>query len=285
MIMPPFNGEQETYLYSKIEKDSLLRFTKEPRIILIGGSNLALGINSQILKDSLQLNPVNTGLDCNIGLVSMINNAKPYIRKGDKVVICLEFEQFFDRKIYGGYPLPIIEFSVSKGKNIMNLDGSQIYNMLKELPSYSLSKLKFWHYFYNSFEGSSRNFKRNSFNTFGDHITHWGSNSLNPIPTHSLGKQFNPEIITTLLEFNDFLSEKNAELLISYPPLQRSTYKLNKNDLDYINNILHKSNLIIISKLENYIMSDSLMFDSPYHVIKNGVDIRTLKLIHDIKAN
>ena len=119
---PPFLGEKNTYLYAKIEKDSLLKNTKDPRLILIGGSNLALGLNSQMINDSLNFIPINTGLDCNIGLSYMIKNAISYIKKNDIVILSLEYEQFYDKNIYGGYPNPVIEFSISKGTKLFSID-------------------------------------------------------------------------------------------------------------------------------------------------------------------
>lgn len=280
--LPPFSGERNTFLYSKIEKDSLLKKTKEPRLILIGGSNLALGLNSQMIKDSLNINPINTGLDCNIGLSYMIKNTIPYIKRNDVVVISLEYEQFYDKNMYGGYPNPIIEFSISKG-NLSRLDYNQFINLMKQTPSFSFSKLKIWNYFKDSYKDKSINYKRNSFNNYGDHVTHWYSPSLKPVSTKSIGKDFNPDIISTLMQFNNFLKTKNSKLFISFPPFQKSSFDNNRIKLRYLYTQIEKSNLPIISYYENYVMPDSLMFDSPYHLIKNGVDIRTNKLIIDLK--
>ena len=280
--LPPFLGEKNTFLYSKIEKDSLLKNTKEPRLILIGGSNLALGLNSQLINDSLNFNPVNTGLDCNIGLSYMTKNTLPYIKKNDVVIICLEYEQFYDKNMYGGYPNPIIEFSISKG-NLTRLDFNQFLNLIKETPSYCFSKLKVWNYFENNFKDNTNNYKRNSFNKYGDHITHWGSKSLKPNAIKSIGKDFNPDILMTLLQYNKFLKTKKATLFISFPPFQKSSYDNNKTQIKNIYKKIEESNLPIISNYENYVMPDSLMFDSPYHLIKKGVDVRTNRFIIDLK--
>lgn len=282
VCLPPFQGERDTFLYSKIEKDTLLKNTNEPRIIFIGGSNLALGLNSQSLKDSLNIHPINTGLDCNIGISYMINNTIPYIKKNDIVVLCLEYEQFYDRNMYGGYPNPIIEFSISKG-NLNKLSYNQAINLIKETPAYCFSKFKIWNYFKNSYKNNSMNYKRNSFNIYGDHITHWQLKSLNPLATKSIGKDFNLDILNKLIYFTNFLKSKNSKLFISFPPFQKSSFILNENKIKYINNQITKLDLSIISNYEDYIMPDSLMFDSPYHLIKNGVDMRTNSLISDLK--
>lgn len=280
--LPPFLGQNKTFLYAKIDKDSLLKNTMEPRLILIGGSNLALGLNCQIIEDSLNVNPINTGLDCNIGLSYMIKNTMPYIKKNDIVIVCIEFEQFFDKNMYGGYPSPIMEFSISRG-NLSRLDFNQCKNLFKQLPSFCFSKLKIWNYFVDTNNTNSINYKRNSFNKFGDHVTHWDSFSLKPKATKSIGKDFNSDILYSLIQFNSFIKTKNANLFISFPPFQKSSFDNNELKIKYLVNEIEKSNLHVISDYKDYIMPDKLMFDSPYHLIKEGVDIRTNRLINDLK--
>ena len=67
--------------------DVRLRNAASPRLILVGGSNLSLGINSQMLKDSLALNPINTGISVGIGLCYMLDNTLKHVRKNDIVVV------------------------------------------------------------------------------------------------------------------------------------------------------------------------------------------------------
>ncbi len=143
LALPPFPFESQTYLFAKRDKDSLLKNVSSPRIIFVGGSSMALGMHSQMVKDSLGLNPINTGLDYNIGLSYMMSNVLSYIRKGDIVVIGSEYEQFFGRLYYGAYPVPWIEFKVSPG-HLNRLDINQWINLLRVFPAYSLPLLKIW---------------------------------------------------------------------------------------------------------------------------------------------
>ena len=84
-----------SYLFAGKQKDFLLATVESPRIIFIGGSNLAFGTNSQMIKDSLGLNPVNTGLHASLGLKYMLDNTYRYIKKGDIVVVAPEYEHFY----------------------------------------------------------------------------------------------------------------------------------------------------------------------------------------------
>src|SRR6476661_8416978 len=83
------------YIAAVLEKDRLIRNTPSPKIILVGGSNLAFGVDSKLLQDSLRLPVVNMGLYAKLGLRYMLAQVKPYIRAGDIVVVVPEYDQFY----------------------------------------------------------------------------------------------------------------------------------------------------------------------------------------------
>ncbi|HVD61344.1 MAG TPA: hypothetical protein VNC11_10775, partial [Gemmatimonadaceae bacterium] len=60
------------YLAAVLEKDRLIRNTPSPKVILVGGSNLAFGIDSKLMQDSLGLRVVNMGLYAKLGLRYML---------------------------------------------------------------------------------------------------------------------------------------------------------------------------------------------------------------------
>jgi hypothetical protein len=87
--------ESDNYLLSILEKEKLARTTPSPKILLIGGSNLAFGIDSKEIEDSLGLNVVNMGLYAKLGLKYMLAQARPYIKAGDVAVVVPEYDQFY----------------------------------------------------------------------------------------------------------------------------------------------------------------------------------------------
>ena len=112
LILPATPQATKSILFSKIAKDSLLKNVPSPRIIFIGGSNLNMGLNSQLIKDSLGLNPINTSITVNIGLIYMMDDMLKYIKKGDVVIAAPEYAQYYNKDAYGGEPLLRIIFDV-----------------------------------------------------------------------------------------------------------------------------------------------------------------------------
>jgi len=86
VLLPPTPRASTSHLFAKKQMDVRLRNAASLRLILVGGSNLSLGINSQMLKDSLALNPINTGISVGIGLCYMLDNTLKHVRKNDIVV-------------------------------------------------------------------------------------------------------------------------------------------------------------------------------------------------------
>ncbi len=282
ILLPAYPGTTKSFFFAKIDKDTLLQNTISPRVIFIGGSNLSMSLNSRMVRDSLHLNPINMGLDYNIGLVSMFQDVLGYIQKGDNVVLSSEYEQFFGRMIYGGYPYPIIEFEVSPW-NFKRLNFDQWVNFIKVVPGYAVRRLKVWKYFLGNSLIKDSLYTRSGFNEFGDHIAHWQEEGRNPISTKSYQGLFNSEAIQLIVDFQKQLIAKSAKLFIIYPPYQQSSFINNKNNIAKIHQELIIAGLNVLSVPERYITNDTLIFDTPYHLTKKGVDIRTRLLIEDMQ--
>ncbi len=126
-------------LYSQIEKNKLLETTPVPRIIFVGGSNLSFALDCQMIKDSLSLNPVNTGIIANIGLKYMLKNTLKYIRTGDIVVVSPEYQQFYGDCEYGFNEVLTLIFDVAPDtkKMIYPIQGLKL---IKYVPKYCLEK-------------------------------------------------------------------------------------------------------------------------------------------------
>jgi hypothetical protein len=83
---------EHNYLAATIDKHHRLKSTRSPRIILIGGSNLAFGIKNDILERELGLPVVNMGLNAALGVPFMLREVRSKIQKGDVVVLSLEYD-------------------------------------------------------------------------------------------------------------------------------------------------------------------------------------------------
>jgi len=282
-LVPVTPRASKSLLYAKIQKDSLLKNTDSPRIIFVGGSNLSFGINSQMIKDSLHLNPINTAIHAGIGLEYMMDNTLKYIKKGDIIILAPEYNHFYGRFIYGGEELlrTVADINLSE---IFDLKEEQLRNIFKYLIKYSFSKFKskFKLTEYFGFKESDI-YSVNSFNKYGDVYTHWTMKQQKFSSADTIRSIYNPDAIKLIDSFRIELEKKGAKLFITYPSYQASSYDKSINQIKKIEQELLENNFELLGTPERFRIPDAMMFNSSYHLLKKGVDYRTELLIEDIE--
>jgi hypothetical protein len=279
ILLPTTPKAKKTMLYSKISKDSLLINTPSPRIIFVGGSNICFGLNSQMISDSLHLNPINTGIHAGFGLIDMLENTLMYVKKGDIVVVSPEYQQFYGNAAYGSEELLRTYFDNTQFLN-KKLSWQQWKTIYEFSPKYCFSKFNPKEYFYTKEDSV---YGVHSFNKYGDVSAHW---SLPNIKYNFYGKiteSLNPASIEALVDFGRKIEAKKAKFLFAFPAYETTSYQNSKEEIGDLEAILIRNKIPVISKSTRYIIPDSLTFNTPYHLSKKGTDYKTKLLIQDIK--
>jgi len=280
-ILPVTPRASKSLLYAKIQKDSLLKNIDNPRIIFVGGSNLSFGINSQMIKDSIQLNPINTGIQASIGLQYMMDNTLKYIKEDDVIILAPEYDHFYGRFVFGSEAL-LRTIADIDYFDLIDLNTEQIKNTSNYILKYSFSKLKPTEYF--GFEESDV-YSVNSFNKYGDAYGHWNMQQQKFSAHDEILEEYNPNTIKLINDFRIELEKKGAILFITYPSFQSTSYNKNVKQIERVEKELIKNNFNILGTPERYKMPDTMMFNTPYHLLKKGVEYRTELLIEDIQES
>ena len=278
-ILPVTPRSSKSLFYSKIRKDSLLKNVNEPRIIFVGGSNLSFGLDSKTIKDSLKLYPINTAIVLGIGLLYMMDNTIRYTKKGDIIILAPEYHFFYGRLVYGGRGLlrVIADIDVLE---LLDLKADQLKNIYGYFMRYSFSKFVLTEYLFFK-ESDIRSV--NSFNQYGDAYAHWKMQQRKVWPADSIEGMYNPNTIKLIDKFRFELEKKEARLFITYPPFQATSYDRIINQIKRVEKELKDNDFELLGTSERYRIPDTMMFDSYYHLLKNGVDYRTQLLIADFK--
>ncbi|MET0552369.1 MAG: hypothetical protein ABW221_04990 [Vicinamibacteria bacterium] len=83
---------REHYLASLRDKTARLAEVRPPRILLVGGSNAAFGVNSAALERSSGRPVVNLGLNAGLGRDFILAQASAAVQPGDLVVLMPEYD-------------------------------------------------------------------------------------------------------------------------------------------------------------------------------------------------
>ena len=280
LFIPVTPRASKSLLFSTIMKDSLLQNTEPPRIIFVGGSNLSFGLNCQMIKDSLNLNPINTGVHASIGLRYMLVNTIQYVKEGDIVVLIPEYSHYYKDYNIGSEVLLRTIFDVNPLK-IHLLNFRQLLNTVPYMPRYTLSKFYPTEYL-NITE--SIHYSVNSFNKYGDTYTHWTLATEEFLPSKKNEHPYNESVMMGVRKFRSEIEDRKAILIVSYPGFQESSFNNSFHQIKRIEKEYKKNNFRIFGTPEKYMIADSMMFNTPYHLNKNGVDYRTHMFIKDFRG-
>jgi hypothetical protein len=279
VLLPVTPRASKSLFFANKQKDELLIHVESPRMIFIGGSNLSFGLNSQMIKDELKINPINTGVVASIGAKYMLENTLQYVKEGDVIILALEYGQFYSDYNRVSEQLFRTIFDVDKAKiNLLSL--RQAFGLLRYFPKYALTKFKPKEYFGYA---ESDVYSVNSFNEYGDTYTHWGLEQRSFSPHGKVGKQINQSVIFQLLKFKKEITTKKAQLFVTYPGYQDASYSNSIKEIERVASEYVKNGFVTLGYPERYKMPNNLMFNNPYHLNKEGVDRRTRLFIDDYK--
>lgn len=284
ILFIPDKNVQSSVLGAYPAKHKLLKETTQKKIILLGGSNLSFGIDSKQIEKVFKKPVINMGIHAGVGLEFMINDIKPYISKGDTVILVPEYEHFYTDNFYGEMELISVLFEIEpQSKNIINKE--QWLHLIKYLPTYSAKKIK------NSLlsvfkqkEEPLTIYHKDSFNENGDACLHWTLPNQNYLPAakNTGDEKVNKDAINLILEFKHYVENRKAKLLIFPPVIDETSYGNQEAIINKINADLTQHQIKFMSEPVSYKYNDTLFFNSYYHLNKMGVDKRTQQLINDL---
>lgn len=271
------NENYDTYLLANVDKNERLASIKEPKLVLIGGSNLAFGLNCKVLEDSLFLSPVNMGLHASIGLCYMMREVEPYLTSGDVLLIVPEYEQFTSECFYGEFPL--FEILAREGKyNILFGDFRYYPYMCDQLQIFRnnlLSKL--------TSPLVLGDYSRSHFNVYGDNTGHWELPSK-PVMDIPLRGEPQQDIVKQVAAYIRRMEKRGVKSYVFPPVYKKGSALLSEEFIRQTEKQLKENEIPFQVSSDKYIFADSLFYDTMYHLNKQGVDKRTGLLLNDLKA-
>ena len=279
LFLPPTPRAAGSFLFSEKRKDSLLQYTAEPRLIFVGGSNLSFGLNSAEIKDSLHLNPVNTGVNVGIGIKYMLENTLQFVKRSDTVIIIPEYEIYYHPYDVAFDELLRTIFDVSPNK-IKFLSFKQGVNLVEYIPKFSLTKFDPSEYV--GFKESDV-YSVNSYNNFGDVDAHWNLARRTYVAT-SIDGNFNETIVKKIKEFETAASNKGAVVYLSFPCLDEASFNISREKVLKVEKVLQQHHFKLLGNAQRYVLPSEMMFNTKYHPNKAGLELRTKLFMEDFRS-
>jgi hypothetical protein len=271
-------------------KEKILTKNKNhKKIVVIGGSNVAFGIDTIQMEKGLSLKAINFGCIAGIGPEILLSKVKKHVSDGDIILFCWEYSLYRFNRSSSNFTYLNLVFgpSVEQRNNFSIIDETRLYL------SYPTSNLRTSvAVAYNPF--ANPNIFRCSW-TF-DALGNIRSNQENIVTKKELVSSPLSSLITSLTitddvkeiltEFVESSKDKNIKILSTWPnTFENSKYKNNryvKENIDKIKNFWQSLDVTIVGSPEDAMFSAEYFHDTYYHLNTEGVEIRTKKLIQNL---
>lgn len=276
------------YYQGSMLKLELLKNTPSPRIIVTGGSNVAFGIDSELMEDSFGLPVINHGLVVGLG-VTPIKELRDYIKPGDIIIISLEYYNFSDRAAFYGYPEYLsdwIEFSPDRIKYLPD-PFSETPNMITIMLQRKINRQLNFYLYGQSLEQVRGIYTGEQFNAQGDFVGHLngGSNIETEISPSAYPITLLDEAYLFLAEFNRDALAKGARVFYEPQPNRQTNCEMTGEQrlVNFYRTLERETSIPILMPLDQLCIPDEYFFDTPYHLNAVGRKIRTQRLIGNLK--
>ena len=280
VAIPPDNNG---YLCAYNNKLALLDTVPQPRIILIGGSNLAFGVDSHRIQDSLQRHVLNMGLHGGIGIRLVLSDVLARLRKGDVLVLAMEYGNFFSGGNGEPETLPTL-MTATEWKDMGRLSAQQWQNVVVGMPRLAAANIKrliraiLGGSLHSPSNNTSYRYVASGFNDLGDEVSHWTlpSNDMEqsqPFTEHRINLDFINWLSSTIQT-----CERDSAIVVILPPVCPMKHFACCYDpaiAHALDSIGHPYAVDPVAMT----VADSCCYNGGYHVNRSGVDINTGRII------
>lgn len=275
----------DLYLGELADKYARLRsFDDENKIIVIGGSSVAFGINSQVMEKYLGMPVVNFGLYGPLGTTIMMDLARGHVNEGDIIVLAPETDNQTMSMTFNGEG--VWESCDSDFTMLFKIRFHNWDDMLGSFWVYAQKKLQFFHLGKASPDGV---YDHDSFNEYGD-IVFQRIGTIMPEgydPTVLIDLDpsiIEDEYIDYMNDFIDYCYRQGAEVYYTWPPMNNLAVQQDEEGiLEFATYVRENIHCPMISSITDYIMDEGYFYDTNYHVNDFGVYVHTANLIQDLE--
>jgi len=275
---PGFADTYESVIQRKYEK---LKSIEGPKIVIIGGSNAAFGIDAPLMEQETGYPVANMGMHAGFGKLFMTEVAKDHIGEGDIVILAYEyrvnsddFEELgdvelimtgIDNKLEMYRAIPLKSLPLILGNVLPHLQ-HKLHKDYTETGIYSSASFD---------EQGNLILKREKVIMDYD----------NPEGSVQGWRMSNPDDKQEYLKkFREFVEGRGASVYFSAPVLLDKAYVGTIEQLHtYTAELVAATGIPSISDPEDYLFPLEDMFDTVYHCNENGERRRTELLINDLR--
>ncbi len=276
---------ENTFVGALDEKYERLKSIKEDKIVIIGGSSAAFGIDSALIEKYTGMPVVNFGLYASLGTKLMLDLSRSEINKGDIVIVAPELDaQTLSLYFNSETTLQAFDghFSMLGG-----VAPDNIFQLLAGMWKFSIDKADLMK---NGVPDPEGVYNSENFNEYGDLVYERNENIMplyyDPnVMIDPSEKILSPEFVDYLNEYTSYCKMRGADVYFSYAPMNSLGF-IDGYDEDklraFSDHLKSKIDATVISNINDYVYEAGYFYDTNFHLNNAGVRLHTVNLILDI---
>jgi hypothetical protein len=263
-----------------MDKIQYLKSIDEPKIVLIGDSNLIFGIDSKKIEEAFRMPVVNMGLNAQYGNAFNERMARLNVKKGDIYIISHIY--YYDD---GLIPDPnAVWVSIENHYSLYPLIPiTSIPRMIAGFPKYIIRSATLWL----KHEGNAPGYgayTRTAFNKYGDNIFPREKSKSDRVLQEAPIQLTSDACVRRLNRLNAYLTKRGATLLIAGCPIGTARDSMLTNLIPkFQQELTQKLDCAVISNFSDYLFDLDYIYDENYHLTDAGAALRTQQLIKDLQ--
>ncbi len=279
------NRHLGNYEAAILDKAARLRSLDSPKIVLLGNSNMAFGMDSGRLSQATGMPVVNMALHGGLGSAFNENMIRlGDISQGD--IVILAHHTYADDDTIEDPSLALI--TVEKHRDLWKLiRPKDVPGLLCVYPDYLKDCITLW--LTSEDDNTPKDttcYSRSAFNEYGDVARRLDYDErITFFPGAIELPEVNDTCTFRINRLNEYVTSKGGVLLIAAYPIASGEYTPDASGYDAFEAELRdRVDCEVISHFTDYFIPYDMFYDTKYHLDEDGVRIRTDLLINDINA-
>ncbi|MBQ2723921.1 MAG: hypothetical protein IJF72_04690 [Clostridia bacterium] len=279
---------QQTY-YAALEKqfDRLCQ-TNEEKVVFVGGSNIAFGMDSRLFEQLYGQPAVSFGLYGSLGIKSMMDLSKANLKRGDTVVLIPELDPEAYSTYFGGESV----WKAVDGRLDMLLSLG-FDNAEKMIGTYfDFISTKYDYYLDNTVLAPTGVYCFDGVDQYGE--IQKGLRTSNVMSLGYLAQtnlssfaQIKSDFIDYINDYVDYCNNRGVEVYFSFSPFNQMAMEksgITQQDLMQLcADLIEALDCIVISNPMDYVYDYRYFYDTNFHLNDAGVPMRTAQLVRDLQ--
>lgn len=216
LCLPQYTGLFNAAL---LDKYGRLASLKGPKVVLLGDSTLAFGVDSAALEAATGLPVVNMGLHQGLGFPFYADITKPHIGEGDLVIVCFASYSAYN----AGLGDPLLAWVTLENHPALWRHVRPAYYpaLLRTLPTYARRALNLLLDGQGNRTPTDTYYARAALNAYGDVALPRPANIINEAenPTGFIPGPMDPALRAELNAYHDYVQSKGATLYFACAPI------------------------------------------------------------------